>query len=418
MGAYSSEVVSGSPSRLGPQNSRSRTYNEYNTTTYCSPPPKRSQCQPYVSKDGTFNEKAFDARSIPGDESSRPCNINRKKFARDISDPSSSISYSKNYAVYSTNDPNVFDLDIPVTFYIGKLSGNKALRYKEFEERAKKCVNNNPVSLNDGTRKINLRLIPRSSEKKSFIDDLNKSPVAKSVWGVSLSDTNEHPDSKNYGFDIPCTAIVHEMLHITGLHDEYHNTGKYTPNQSIYEKNTGGTFDSALFEQGLLDQPKFDCRKSGSYLKNNIMGDDRPFDLKTYRLGYTICYPKNVNSSPIKVSTGTSNVSVDTFVEKRSCNDSDTLGPDGTAGSQTDIEWVNGYQKKLDKEKGIKRPFYIAYYKRENYPLPPSLSEGQVSSVLFPNCLGKKEVKLYGAIAKNVKRDKHLPTGRRTGCRK
>lgn len=216
---------------------------KYHSEVYTSEPSLRSECPNWedVFKNDKFNVGAFSATSKNG----RPCFVNRRKHALDVSDPDGSISYGKNYAIYRAAKKNQYELDLAVTFHIGELSENREEKYEKFNKKIHSCVKNNPILLTDGERFLKLNLLTRKSLAKSKFENFDISDVPSndsSFYGITLWDERRVASSGDYGLKASCTTMVHELLHITGLHDEYRPKKKYASNvlknQISLEKNS------------------------------------------------------------------------------------------------------------------------------------------------------------------------------------
>ena len=418
-----------------PQNARSRIYNEFHTDLFAKEPPLRSECPSWkdVVKGDTFDNEAFSALSKNG----RPCFVNRGKYAYDIADFSGNTSFGRNFAVYRTNKTNHYEIDFAVRFYVGGLIVNQTQDFKTFKERISSCIKNNPIKLTDGERflKINLPIILKIKDKNKFDkarnSDYKYTDIEKGLFGINLHKKRKRNNIANYSIDIKCHTIIHELLHIPGLHDLYNSKNKITSKLRTYEaiiplvsKNKISDFKEEkckyklkkecrdiLTAFGLIKEekrPLFDCRNpkdyntTGDNAKNpNIMDNQKFFDRKL-GISFNIC--KTNKSTKIKNKN------------QRHCDKGDKVILSSVVSSEKKLKNVHRYANNTLKFKDSE--YYISYFDRRNSKsFPPSLTREQFSFILHTNNLDHPEVREFARIAKNTYRSKY-EKGVFGGCRR
>ena len=418
-----------------PQNARSRIYNEFHTDLFAKEPPLRSECPSWkdVVKGDTFDNEAFSALSKNG----RPCFVNRGKYAYDIADFSGNTAFGRNFAVYRTDKPNHYEVDFALEFYTGKLSGDRDAEFAKFKNRFSSCIKNNPILLNDGNRflKINVPIILKNQDKNKH-EKYKDADLDKNIFGINLFDKLKINNIKSYSIKIPCHTIVHELLHISGLHDIYKSRFTYTVKNSISDKikqkiifekcksaniiNCDSVFknqtlvNSILAESGLIKIKKyqeFDCRNPKDYQPDgsnesfpNIMNFHKIFDLINLPISVKVCKTDKPTEDKY------------TNREQKQCDQQDKQLLSAAVSIVDKIKNVHRHADSTLKLK--KSEYYIAYYdRRDTNELPPSLTREQFSSILYSNNLDHPEVREFARIAKNTYRNKY-GKGAFGGCRR
>ena len=148
-----------------------------------------------------------------------------------------------NYSVKKTQK-NEYEVTMNIDFKILKdekdnIDSNAVSNmYKNVNE----CLQKSNPFMNDSSgRKMNLKVINTKEASKL---PKNNRPKVNNIY--IRDDSFERVNVKNYNQNMNCATIIHELLHLTGLHDEYEETshGKYVHKEtgevivSSYRKKT------------------------------------------------------------------------------------------------------------------------------------------------------------------------------------
>ena len=129
-----------------------------------------------------------------------------------------------------------------------------------YRDRVQKCLKQaNKRLLGPEGEKLKISLSrPRTPVKNSENKgECPSSPIQETI-PIGIGSSNHRPDSSKYNSDIDCSAITHEILHLTGLCDEYkeNKKGYYT------DPETGEVVscDTRTSDTKAQCKPKYDCR--------------------------------------------------------------------------------------------------------------------------------------------------------------
>ena len=114
-------------------------------------------------------------------------------------------------------------------------------------------------------KKANTKMLGPNGEKLNF--DIQPPPqnqgsaCAKDIIPISIASVNHRSNSAKYASDIDCTTITHEILHLTGLCDEYkeRKTGFYV-DPSTGDIVSGNINEETAQNDNYEFKPAYDCR--------------------------------------------------------------------------------------------------------------------------------------------------------------
>ena len=184
---------------------------------------------------------------------------------------------TQKYAM-TRDSENKYTISFNLNFFNAANSGDRAITDDEkmvMHNEINTCLEQRNPFLKDGRGKqLNLKVM--SPAETSRLPTYKKPPIVN--VGIDFNNTRAH--SKRYTWDIGCSTIVHELLHLTGLHDEYSESafGKYV------HKKTGKVIRAKLVSD---EYPRtYDERQDYEYTadynhcraipeKPSIMANDR-----------------------------------------------------------------------------------------------------------------------------------------------
>jgi len=388
-------------SELGTANSPPRTsqrpvapdpfYKSHNSTFFCSTPPKRSECPPY-SQIFTTNIEDHQ-KALSESKNGRPCTVYHDDFMR----ADNRGDFYNPYAVFSTSKPNIFEADVPIIFDISQIPGpDKEKKYSDFIKRAQACLDQGKPPISDGTRSLKVKIIPQLFTT----DQINTEVFNSSTWlssQVSLHSTYPREDSSNWNLQTDCETINHEILHLLGLHDEYHEGDTdpdsritYTPNKQVFENELGINLPASVYESGLVDQTAYDCRQTSP--APNLMNDQGAFTVSGFK----------VFQCKLSKDTGTIQQNLP-LTQGRSCPASYERIEIGPANLMQDVTEFHKMAQEVVRSENRTTRDMLFYHPVSRQDIPePSLRRGQLSQILMPNCMSRPEVRTYLSSARNA----------------
>lgn len=143
---------------------------------------------------------------------------------------------------------------------------------EEMRERMNSCISKtSDYFKSPNGEQMDLKIISSEDNKK-----LQKDQQLKLVE-IGIADKGEYfrSNSKKYAADIPCSTITHELLHLMGLVDEYHETAI----QAYYNPDTKEAFNPRYFPAGKSKDgfeqkvAYVDCRSHS--IENSVMALQR-----------------------------------------------------------------------------------------------------------------------------------------------
>lgn len=167
------------------------------------------------------------------------------------SNKTSPTGVKSNYLIHRKSK-NSYEIQIPLNIYddnfrgaVAKLFGlSKTATEAEMEKAIKYC-----------TSHFSNYLKGPSGERVSIKPILSKDKKSIWHWGletdVSIKDPNYRSHSKAYESDIDCQTILHELLHLTGLVDEYQENDNAERSKSgkLYDCRALGPDESIMSDQ-------------------------------------------------------------------------------------------------------------------------------------------------------------------------
>lgn len=143
---------------------------------------------------------------------------------------------------------NVYDAYLNIDFKI-KGSLKNAHGFKEqFEAKVDRCFERYENKLTDE--------LGRTIRLRRFKSELHTNIPVPNAVRIDIQNTESRSHSRSYYFEVDCTTIIHEALHLMGLADEYEENWMSLNNHPI-----GKIFKpyTDLSRKG----PAFDCRALG-----------------------------------------------------------------------------------------------------------------------------------------------------------
>ncbi|MGH1469263.1 MAG: hypothetical protein ACRBBP_10360 [Bdellovibrionales bacterium] len=371
--SYADELGVGNTSN--DSSSTDSLYNEFNETAYCSPPPSRGECSTTYANLTGSNQ---DALSVQASHSSRPCFV-------DFETRSTAMYHTtENYAVYSiysTSTSNTYEIDVPISFNLSKLSGDKEKKYSALVGRFQRCLQDPKNKISDGRRTLKINLIPKIENVTS--DGRNQ---------VNLHDSIDREDSENFGLNTDCSVLIHEVLHILGLHDEYHEEViQYTPNQSVFEAELGINLPDSVYDSGLVNQNASDCRRASE--SPNIMSNSELLSREYALVQCKGFEDTGVVQNNLILQTG-----------NRTCPPGFRRNEIGTTTDFQAITDTYEAAKEITQQEQRRTVDILFYYEA---PRGPSLNSRQFDQILHPNCMSKPSVRTYLSRSQNAYRDRY-----------
>ena len=162
-----------------------------------------------------------------------------------------------------------YEIDFPLEFfatedYDGKFSTKVVPTIYRY--RVQKCLEQaNKRMLGPGGEKLKIS-ISRPPVKKLKKRVKCFQPPLKDSISIGIASTNHRSTSKKYESDIDCPSIIHEILHLTGLCDEYNET----LSGFFVDPATGKEVYCSYTDTKPICKPKYDCRV---LTRNSIMSN-------------------------------------------------------------------------------------------------------------------------------------------------
>jgi hypothetical protein len=366
----------------------------HNSNLFCSPPPKRSDC-PNYSQVLTSNADDHE-RTKTLSPNGRPCFVNYD----DVSRADTSGALDNPFAVYSTSNPNVFEVDLPIRFDYSNVSGpDKEKQYSDFLKRAQACLDSGQPKITDGTRTLKVRILPLSTELVETNADLYNSSTWISAQ-VYLHSSYPREDIGNYNLNSDCETISHEILHLLGLHDEYHEEIlTYQPSKQAFESELGINLPQSVYDSGLVDQTTDDCRRVAQ--EPNLMSDTEIFQTGGFKLF----------QCKLTKDTGTAQEDL-TLMQGRSCPASFERIEIGSTNDMSEVDAFYSMAREIVRSERRTTRDLLFYHPITQRDLPQeTLRRGQFSQILRPNCMSRPEIRTYLGNARNAYRNRYSAEG-------
>jgi|GEM_PF-6384813 len=366
-------------------------YQTNNSDLFCSPPPLRSECSTYTE---IFKNQTKGFSNIGStNPQNRPCFI-RAESVKNASHPGAAVH---RYAVYRTPDQNVFEADVPILFNYTNLEGsNKKQDYEDFISRAQACLDSGKPPIIDGGRTLKVNLIPFDAAE---LKKTNRSVYTKALVDfniVNLHSSYPRENASNYSVDTSCATISHEVLHLLGLHDEYHeNQNTYRPDAAVFQNELGINLPKSVFDAGLIDQPASDCRIVS--VAPNLMASRYDFETGHYRV--LQCQDQKVykaTQQTVPLNPGSA------------CPKGQKSFFSGEFNNMADVKTAHNRieQELLALNKTTRDSFVYHQITQDDIP-QVSLRPAQFEQILRPNCMSRPEIRTYISGATRAYQNKY-----------
>lgn len=196
--------------------------------------------QPMQRLLGLFMISAFFATPIYANECEE-LSVGKSRIL-DVDKEKSITRVRQKYALYRES-LDTYEIIVRPSF-IGKFREDEQV----MAEKVSSCLAENAFSLTaDDDIKLRLKVYDES--------DLSKIEYAPPLVYIMLAGEKSRASSGSYPIDIQCKTIVHEVLHLTGLVDEYN---EFVGNHRLYPSRSLGPSKSIMSEmgKGLFGQTK------------------------------------------------------------------------------------------------------------------------------------------------------------------
>jgi hypothetical protein len=159
----------------------------------------------------------------------------------------------------------------------GKATKKKLDEY--WKKKTRRCFSKYPHTLSDGYgRSLNLKVWDKQLHR-----DIPRPPKVK----IKMVKSSTRSHSRAYRADVSCTTIIHEVLHLMGLADEYE------AERGIYKKKVFWGLGTKNFKTGNPFDVVNNCRSPEP--RNSFLGDHYNIDyhFPTLKSGHidTVIYP-------------------------------------------------------------------------------------------------------------------------------
>ena len=168
----------------------------------------------------------------------------------------SNTSVDKSYTVKREPDGS-FSIPLYIDFsagedYDGEVPRNKVPAH--YMAKAQQCLKKaNTKMLGPNGEKLNIDIQPPPQNQSSA--------CAKDIIPISIASTNHRSNAEKYASDINCATITHEVLHLTGLCDEYkERTQGFYVNPMTGDIAPGNNSEETAHTGDYEFKPAYDCR--------------------------------------------------------------------------------------------------------------------------------------------------------------
>ena len=168
----------------------------------------------------------------------------------------SGISLYRSYTVKREPDGS-FSIPLYIDFSAGEDYDGEVPRSQvpsHYMAKAQQCL-----------KKANTKMLGPNGEKLNF--DIQPPPqnqgsvCAKDIIPISIASANHRSNSAKYESDIDCATITHEILHLTGLCDEYkEQTRGFYVDPSTGDIVPGNSNEETAQSDNYEFKPAYDCR--------------------------------------------------------------------------------------------------------------------------------------------------------------